>query len=418
MIASTVSGTGGPQAHAAERQRRVQHLLEQATYFVIFSVPDPNSLSVGVPLVPSVPQAIYRIDIVEAPRRLQIDVEPPAEHCGFRTRKRISQRQVANQTLTLEVSPNNYQTGPGRTPPPTVLVPFLSQRFWMFNGHFEFLDGRGTAFQAIAGGRFFPASANNLWVGGVADIIEGFGALQGFVGNLVINGLTSPPSSFANAFLFRFVDPTAALRSAPVYPVVPQMPDPDFSDSALIPLLGEPDPDRPPQASIGQDGKVRLRIVERLRIADTDFSVRPDVLAARTVIGAVVGERRSTLVFDPSDPNNTIPAYTVDSVFSFRTPGGLPIGTLEADLVEARAFRSEMPGLDGPYFRLGGFGVYGKGTGQFTGVSGMLSYNGAFNLEPWAWNGLYLLRILDPDGRFQTLRPHSTERSSQQTRSS
>jgi len=390
----------------SQSREEVQQILEQATYFIIFSVPDPQSLSQGIPMIPFIPASVYKINIVEAPRRLQVSVHPPTAECGIRTSKRISQRQIANQTLEMEVTPNNYQSGPGRTSPPTLLLPFLSQRFWMFNGHFDFLDGLGTGFRAIAGGRFFPASSLSLWIGGIAEIIEGLGQLSGFIGNLAIDGLTTPPSTFANAFLFRFVDLTGKLQADALPPVKPELPDPDYSDSALIPLMAELHPDYPIQVEpVPNQTKKRIRLVERLRLADTDFDVGPGCLKSKTVLGPVVGERQTTLVFDPDDPNETIPLFSTDSEFRFFADDGKSIGALKADLFEGRAFRTSLPELAQPFFRIVGFGPYGQGTGQFKSLDGMLVMNGALSLTPGALSSMYLLRISDPLGRFRSQQP-------------
>ena len=388
------SGPGNNAQH-------VQRVLEQASYFIIFTVPDPQSLSVGTNLIPFIPQTVFKIAITEAPRRAQVTVKGPTPTCGFRTNSAISKRQIATQNLDMEVCPNDFESGPGRTPPPTLLLPLTSQRFWMLNGHFDFLDGEGTGFRAIAGGRFFPGPNLSFLIGGVADIVEGLGQLEGFSGNLAINGVTTPPSTFANLFLFRFVDPLGKLTAKELPPVIPEEPDPDYTDSSVLPISVEPDPKHPLKVEPMPEGtKQQFHIVERLRIADTNFNVAPAFLKSKTVLGDVIGYRKTTLIFDPNDPNDTIPCYSVNSVFHFFA-GDTPIGTLEVDLAEARMFRSTSPELKNPYFRITGFGPYGKGTGQFKDVQGMMSLNGAISLEPYAYSAMYMLRILDPLGVFR-----------------
>jgi hypothetical protein len=383
-------------------QQETQRILEKASYFVIFSVPDPQSLSVGTPLIPFIPQTVYRIDITEAPRLFQVRTEAVTARCGIRATKSISRRQIANQRLEMEVTPNNYQSGPGRTPPPTLLLPFLSQRFWMLNGNFDFLDGLGTGFRAIAGGRFFPAGGTSLWIGGVAEITEGLGQLAGFQGNLAIDGQTTPPAEFANAFLFRFIDLEGKLSADSLPPVEPEAPDPDYSESAMIPLLADLKPSTSIEVeTIAGSSKKRVRMVERLRLVDTNFDVRPGFLKSHNVVKAEVGERHTTLVFDPDDENDTIPVYSTASEFRF-VAEGKSIGRLEANLFEGRAFRTTLPGLAQPFFRIVGFGPYGEGTGQFQSLDGMMVMNGALSLEPGAFSSMYLLRIRDPQRRFQS----------------
>ena len=56
------------------------------------------------------------------------------------TRKTIGTKQIARAQFKLSLMPNNFKAGPGRTPLPTMLLSFLVQRFWMHDGHFDFLD--------------------------------------------------------------------------------------------------------------------------------------------------------------------------------------------------------------------------------------------------------------------------------------
>jgi hypothetical protein len=83
----------------------------------------------------------------------------------------------------------------------------------------------------------------------------------------------------------------------------------------------------------------------------------------------------------------------------------IPIGTLKANLREGRAFRTSLPVLERPFFRLVGFGPFLDGTGQFTSPVGMLTVNGALSLEAGVFTAMYLLRISDPLRRFQTGTP-------------
>ncbi len=385
----------------------VLRVLKQAAYFVVFSVPDPQSLSKGVPLVPFLPATVYKIEITEAPRRLKLTASPPGAECGLLTAKEVSQRQVAKQHLVMEVSPDDFQGGPGRTPPPTLLVPFLSQRFTMFDGNFEFLDGRGSGFHALASGRFFPARVAGklqLRIGGAVEITEGFGALQGVIGNLAINGETTPPSQFANSFIFRFIDTSGELTAkGPLPELVAMQPDPD-PQTAFVAVMAELDPDRPPVVTAASDGRrQRIRLTQRLRLAETNFQVGPGILRSQLVEGSVIGRQETTFVFDPNDPQDVIPLYSAHSKLTFFTSRGETTGTLQADLFEGRAFRTSLPQLARPFFRIVGFGPFGEGTGQFSGAVGMISVNGALSLEPPVMTAMYLLRISDPLFRFRSL---------------
>ena len=97
-----VPGARATVRGATQGAEEVLRILKQAAYFVVFSVPDPQSLSKGVPLVPFLPATVYKIEITEAPRRLKLTASPPCAECGLLTAKEVSQRQVAKQHLVME----------------------------------------------------------------------------------------------------------------------------------------------------------------------------------------------------------------------------------------------------------------------------------------------------------------------------
>ncbi len=299
--------------------------------------------------------------------------------------------------------PNNFEAGLGRKPPPTLLLPFLSQRFYMSQGEFDFLDPEGSGFRAHAVGRFFPASSDGkiyLRIGSIVEILQYLGRLRGLVGNLVVNGYTTPPQIFANNFIIRFIDTAGKLSSAqPIQPVERPSANPE-PDIGFIPLMTELHPDHPIVVEPAEGRKKRFRWVELVRLVDTSFDVDP-VLRSRTVPREVVGERTTTLVFDPDDPNDVIPLYSMDSEFRFFA-NGKPIGSVKVDLFEGRAFRTRLPELARPFFRITGFGPFIEGTGQFEQTVGMVSINGALSLDPGALTAMYMLRMADPLGRFRS----------------
>jgi hypothetical protein len=92
-------------------------------------------------------------------------------------------------------------------------------------------------------------------------------------------------------------------------------------------------------------------------------------------------------------------------MFRFFAEGNKTIGTLKVELSEARAFPTSSPDLQHPYFRIGGYGNFGEGTGQFKEVEGVLTATGAFSLNPGVLSSLYILRINDRLHRFRPLWP-------------
>jgi hypothetical protein len=386
----------------SQTSEEVHDVISRAAYFSIFSVPEPDQLSVGVPLLPFVPALLYKIKITESPRRHQVQVPAPSPICGFQSIENGSNRRMARQSLLLEMMPNNFQPALGRTPWQIPLLPFLSQRFYMSEGIFDFLDPESSGFRAHAVGRFFPtqvAGQLHIRIGSIVEILHYLGRLQGHVGNLVVNGYTTPPEIFANNFIIRFVDIEGRLTSDQPLPTDEPLPDPE-PGIGFLPLLSRLKPGAPLSIELGGDGKARVTLIEEVSIADSSFDVRPRLIS-RTVPGPVVGEHKMTLVFDPNDPNNVIPLFSLHSEFRFFADGHAPIGTLKVNFVEGRAFPTKVPQLPRPFFRITGYGPFLSGTGQFQNAVGMASMNGALSLSPGAVSSMYMLRIADPDGRFR-----------------
>jgi hypothetical protein len=95
------------------------------------------------------------------------------------------------------------------------------------------------------------------------------------------------------------------------------------------------------------------------------------------------------------------PIQTTDGVFTFFDSDHRPIATLMANMVEGRAFRTDVPDSPAPLFRFGGFGPFISGTGIFAGAEGMMTMNAAISVMPRTLSNLYVLRFADPDGRFR-----------------
>ena len=383
----------------------VLRVLRKAAYFLVASQPDPGDLPTSELLIPFIPLGIIGIDIREAPRRLQIAFGPPSPVCGFMTNKVVSEKQIANIRLQLTMIPNNFQPnfieGPGQNPPPTLLLPIISQRGTVTGGTVDFLDSQGSGVRVEGTMRFFPSTVGGeqqLRLSALGDIVEGLGALHGVKGNVVVNGFTTPPSKFAAYFMFYFAESPELKSEAPLPPIDLAQTDRDPT-TRLIPLMAELHPDYPVEIESVSDGKKKVSLVERLRLLQTNFVVDP-ALRTHIVEEEVVGTRKTTLVFDPDDPQDVIPLFSIDSEMTFYASGDKPIGSLKVNLSEGRAFRTTSPELDEPYFRIIGMGPFIEGTGQFKDTTGLITLTGGLSLTPPALSSMYLLRIADPEERF------------------
>jgi hypothetical protein len=402
-------GLTGRTVHSADERAVIDQAVQQAAYFALFSLPNPASPPEPIPLVSFIPALAIGFTVDEGLHRFEVDEPEPSPDCGFRVRKAISDEDVARVHMQMTPMPNNFQAAADRVPPPTILLPFVSQRFCALNGSLEFLDGRGSGFRAFGCGRTFPATVNGqleVRLAAVLDITEAFGKLAGLQGTGIVSGDTTPPSIFHFQVMFRVIDPGRRLQAyAPLPPL--QSPYDPQPDTAFMPFLSEPDPDYPLTADPSSDGKqLFVKIVERLRLAHFSFDIGPpEGLRSRTTMGPIVGRHSMTLIIDLNNPGDVIPAYSKGSTFSFFDRDHNLIGGFKADLFEARVFPTEWPGLRTPILRIGGIAPPTEGNGQFKNPIGMVSVNGIFSLTSGAVSMMYMVRLSDPLGRFRSVAP-------------
>jgi hypothetical protein len=114
-----------------------------------------------------------------------------------------------------------------------------------------------------------------------------------------------------------------------------------------------------------------------------------------------VGAVSATLHFNPLSPTPVSPIQTTNGVFTFFGRDGQAIGTVNANMVEGRAMKTELEGAPMPVFRFAGFGPLLGGTGFFEGADGMMSMNSAISVFPRTLSNLYIFRFYDPSGKYR-----------------
>jgi hypothetical protein len=380
----------------------VNALIKQAAYLTIFTVPNaarPNQAIFS-------PQGqIIGVEVNEELHRFEIRPALPDQNTGLRFQNVVGE-PIANVHIRWMPCPDDFEAGPGLTPPPTPLDPTRSQRFVMLDGSMTFHDRDNSGFQAFGAGRTFPTitpGGRQLGLGSVINVLEGFGKLRGLAGTNVVNGYINPPSGLVLSFILRFPDPLQRLLAhGPLSPIA-TIPSPAPATTILA-FLGETDPDETVTLNFSPDGRMLgSNVAERLRLVYIGFDTltRHD-MRTRTVEGPVVGSLHGKLHFNPLDPRPVFPIFTTGGHLEFYAPDGTEIGSIDADINEGRAFRLDLPGTPMPVFRFGGFGKLGLGSGQFAGVTGMMSLNAVVSVFPRTLTNFYLLRINDPEGRFRT----------------
>jgi hypothetical protein len=390
------------------RFREVEHLLKRSAYINAFSISIPERPDIPILLPGSTnPMAMIAIRVFEQPHRFRV-VDVVDGRVG--ATNTVGNLHASLLTLQWTLIPDDFYALPTSDPPPTVLNPTQSQRFTMLDGMFVFDDAGKNRFHGFGAGRTWPvveAGEQRLRLGACGNIMQGFGVFEGIQGSYVINGYIQPPTALFLQMVFRIVDPSGRLiTESELKPLDPISPNP-ISGSTYLNFLGEPDPEHPVQQSFAPDGTmIGATVHELLRVVHLDFDMGRDNdgLRTRQSTGRIVARLKTTLRFNPfsapGTPLSPISWQTSDTNITFVDSGGNEIGTVQANIDEGRAFQTELPGAPMTTFRLVGFGQVRGGTGQFAGADGLLSVNSGISVMPAALSNLYVLRLVDPDGRY------------------
>ena len=377
----------------------VTRLLEAAACFPILGVSDG-----------ALPSRTAALDIHEPLHRFEALTCVGPE--GLTASNRMSRAPIGEVHGRLTPIPDDFVPGPGVLPPPTALNLFRSQRLAFLDGQLSFRDRRASGAQVFGSGRTFPVTLDGhaaLNIGAVIDVLSGAGDLAGLPNDthpgatLVINGCLRPPDDLVLHLVLRVLDPTGRLEAgAPALPMDPGPALPDRS-AVYMSFLGEVDPQRPIRLLFGPAGRpIGCQLFESLRLVRFDDELETSGrLRSRNERGPIVGTVSSMLYFEVQGQGTVIPAQTTGGVFSFQDSQGRSLGSLFANMVEGRAFRTALPGAPMPVFRLGGFGPIKGGSGLLAGVAGLMSLNAVISLFPRTLSNVYVFRLADPEGRLQ-----------------
>jgi hypothetical protein len=344
------------------------------------------------------------VEVNEELHRFEVIVDETCGGNGLQAVNHVGE-PVANVHIRFTPIPWNFEAAPNRYPPPTLLIPFISQRVSMLDGALTFKDAAQSGFKAFGTARTFPAregGKNVLRIGAVIEVLEGLGEFNGLTGAFVINGYISPPPDLALNLMVRIMDPQGRLKSNSTIAPLKELPDPDPA-AVFMYFLGEVDPDKPVKLNVAPDGHILgSQVHERLRLVHIDYDVgSASGPRSSTKEGPIVGEVSATLHFNPLAPTPVSPIQTTNGVFTFFDKEAKTIGTVNANMVEGRAMRTELEGAPMPVFRFGGFGPILGGTGFFKDADGMMSMNSAISVFPRTLSNLYIFRFYDPQAHLR-----------------
>ena len=390
----------------------VQHLLDQAAYFSMFAIPDPEHAE-AASLSPDDPDdwfglhGGYGLDIRSILHRFESTV--PA---SLSTSLRVKQA-VGEPTGTLHCrwffSPDDFEWSPGQYPPPTLFDPWRYQSYVMLDCCFTFGDGKG-GFYGYGIGRTFPMTVHGrpqLLTGAVGNLTEGFGKFKGLNGTYVFNGTITPSLGFLGNITCRVEDPESQIYTDKEIPALMSIPDPEPGVTTLV-LRGEKR-DRTVRTEYGpppDTDLVTLVTPAQMRTAQFSFTDQGQAgLRSEMKKGQIVGELQATVTLDILAPPGTATTpnfFTTHNVYTFFDGKGQIVGTITAEVAQGKSFDLKFPAAPKQAgMRYGGFGPIVESTGQFSGVQGLVSVNSAIGVAPHALSMLNMLRIIDPDGKFR-----------------
>jgi len=386
----------------------VRALINQATGFNLFAVPDPpiqySNFGNGESSFATT-ETLHRFEV-------KLNAPTPRSVQAINT----VGEAVGNMDLQWFVIPDDFMARPDRQPPAIPLDPRVSQRFVMQQMTFTFGDGTD-GFRSFGTGRTFPMMVGNqprVIVCAVGNVTEGFGQFQNHDGNYTICGdLTA--NGFQGDILVRFQDQDVSLRSEEPLPLIqPQTnPDPQTTYFLFTGQKGQEQGGVDNHFSLGPDKQVRgIDITTQLRSVNLDFAVPgrfqgKNFTVSKNMIGTEIGFGRGSIPTAPPAGTPLSP-YMFEGVaqYTFSDNKGRPVGAILTNVIEGRRFDMRLVGAPGDQaWRFGFFGPIIYGTGCFEGAEGMFfgSSGSVFYSLPQGQivTHFYMVRLNDPDGKFR-----------------
>jgi hypothetical protein len=379
----------------------VQHLLDQAAYFNLYSEPDAR----GDVAIRSGRDCVG-LRVGEALHRFEVRVQTPARGEGLCAANSVGERLGRFDARWL-FCPEQFEALPGVEPPPTPLDRTRRQRFVMLDADCSLGDG-GDGFRGFGTGVTFPASGG-LLAGAIGNVMEGRGRLSGLIGTYTYCGSLSEEEGFRGSMMLRVMDPEGRLRAEGGLRPAESPHHAEPGVTYLI-LRGQKKDRRSKTAySFGPDGDVNgLNVSQQIRLIEVDAAAR-EAGGPRAVrsVGPVIGKMTANIAFNllnPGAPGTGAAPIPFSSFneYTFYDRDGETVGTFVADGSEGRTFNMELAGAPGQRaLRFGGIGPLMNGTGAFEGIGGLMSDNSVVGIAPHAIVTFYVLRVDDPDGKYR-----------------
>ncbi|HEX8632644.1 MAG TPA: hypothetical protein VF703_00680 [Pyrinomonadaceae bacterium] len=385
----------------------VQHLLDQAAYFNLYSIPVAGE---GAALRTGDGGSCTGFRIREALHRFEVTMQEPTRAAGLRAANAVG-AQLGHFNHRWVICPDDFQARQGLEPPPTRLDPRSRQRFVMLDSVCHFGDGRD-GFRGFGTGLTFPAvegGQGRLLAAAVGNVVEGFGRFSGLEGTYTYCGSLTESEGFRGSLMLRLMDSQGVLGTDGGLPALESRQPPEPGITYLI-LRGQKKDRRSKTTySFGLDGQVNgLNVSQQLRLVDIDAAVQGRAgLRSVKSVGPVIGKMNANIAFNllnpgaPGTAQAPIPFQSFNE-YTLYDRDGETVGSFVGDGGEGRTFNMELAGAPGQRaLRFGGFGPLMNGTGAFSGIGGLMSDNSVVGLAPHAIVTFYVLRVDDPEGKYR-----------------
>ncbi|MGH8070039.1 MAG: hypothetical protein ACRERE_33305 [Candidatus Entotheonellia bacterium] len=387
----------------------VQYLLDQAAYFTMFSTPDSKRSNAAI-LTPGQAGGVIGIKVDEILHRFGITIEPPTPETGLKAVNVVGEPAGTFSHRWMFI-PHDFTASPDREPPPTLLEPLRSQRFVMLEGVCTFGEGKD-GFHGFGTGLTYPVTMDGrrqLLAAAIGNIMEGFGKFKNLEGTYTYCGTLTPEQGFQGNLTCRVMDPSGILHTTREIPPMKPIPNPEPGVTYILFRGEKRDKAQKTAYSFGTDGQVNgLNVEQQLRIFHLDFTSQGHRgLCTMRSVGEVIGKMTSRILFNlfnPGAPGTAVAPipFSAYNEFTFFDRERRVVGSFVGDGSEGRTFNMELSGAPGQQtLRFGGVGPLLKGTGCFRGLEGLMTDNSVVGVAPHVTSTLYVLCIIDPDGKYR-----------------
>lgn len=397
----------------------VQHLLDRAAYFNLYSSPYVPHVGEENGAKRSESGEARRSDrrasvirdgrcvgfkISERLRPFEIIMQPPSLEFGLRA-SNLAGEVMGDFSSRWMLCPDDFAALPDLEPPPTSFNPTRRQRFVMLDAACSLGHG-DDGFRGFGAGSTFPSSNGDPQVAAVGNLLEGRGRFRELIGTYVYCGTLSEEEGFRGSLMIRVMDPRGELN---VDGSLSSFEGGEWPEEGVTYLMfrGQATVADKVEPIIGSDGRVEaLNVAQQLRLFRTNASASGRAgLRSEHNVGSIIGEIDARIVYDPTAPGggplDPIP-YTAFDEYKFTERDNVYVGSLFIDEGEGRTFNLQIEGAPGqPAIRFGGFGPILSGTNVFRGVEGLMTDNSVVSFTPHVSASVYVIRLNDPDGRFR-----------------